>query len=137
MSDLRSKFNSIQSGVIHSSGFANVTDGGTANFGTTSTESFTQRLRVERNRQHVRSFGSAGVLHGYRLEANTALPVNRQGTNIIHGANTEPLRSGNRVLVGRVDTGITRQGPGARSGARLTVPTRFKEPSPRHYSPYR
>ncbi|QQS22033.1 hypothetical protein IPM09_00550 [Candidatus Saccharibacteria bacterium] len=136
MGDLRSKFNAVQSGIIHSSGFAKVADGNTASFGASSTETFSQRLHTEHNRQHIQSFGNAGVLHGYRMEAKAAMPVNRQGANLTYGADTAPLRSGNRASLGHVDTGSTRQSLNARGSTRLAVPTRFKEPTPRHYNPY-
>ncbi|HRC27952.1 MAG TPA: hypothetical protein PKV96_01025 [Candidatus Saccharimonas sp.] len=136
MGDLRTKFSNNQSGVMHSSGLARVADGDAASFGATSAESFSQRLHIEHNRQHVQSFGNAGVLHGYRMEAKTQTLGNRQGPNVTRSADSGLPRSGNRASPGRVDVGLSRQSINASSSTRLATHTRFREPSPRHYNPY-
>lgn len=137
MSDLSRKYNPIESGVMHSSGFANIADGNTASFGAASPETFAQRMHIEHNRQHVQGFRNAGVLHGYRQEARSSPVGNRQGANISQlSVPQQSLHSGNRTSVGHVDSGLSRQSYNARNNSRLAVPTRFHEPTSRHFNPY-
>ncbi len=65
----RSRFTQQPIDVTHSNAIARVADGDAPSFGSGSKETFDQRKEVEKNRQYVEGFHSAGVVHNYRDSA--------------------------------------------------------------------
>ena len=89
----RFRHNSLQSGVVHSNGFANAADHGNPSFGSTSAESFAQRRAIDRNRQHINRFQDARIHQDYRAPKSSQEPE-VEGNHVTQPAPPErPARS--------------------------------------------
>ena len=121
---LLSRFNRPSSGKIHSSGIAAVNDGSAGALGAMrSTQTFEQRMKMERNRQHVGSYREASVLQANQRPSTAVQPVEP----------SQPVRRTSRIDV--VKPG--RQQANSQMIQRPSVSRpNFSEPSSRGYNPY-
>jgi len=154
MGFFRSRFNKNSARqLFHSSGVVGDADGKT--IGSTSSESFEQRQKVESNRRLVGGYRDAGIVHTYRQEAHDAVsgqPADNNDKNKKHHHRNSMVtdRVGSRVRdvpssridiikpSSRVirDTGVAKPGMGP-SKATASVKRTFMEPVTRKYNPYK
>ena len=124
----------IDNPPFHSNGYAKAANGN--DIGAASSQSFTQRLHVERNRRHVRKYHNSMIANGHhrhsqfhRIDVVNNAPerpeqpgVSSRSTSI-QGKSPLSGRSG----VGRSISGFTRP---------VNRPS-FSEPSTRGFNPYK
>ena len=139
MGFLRSRFTkATDKQLFHTSGVVGGVDAET--LGATSAESFEQRQQLEHNRQLVRGYKSAGVMHNYRKEAQTQRPQQPVGAREAPGGYTDGQRAP-RTTSNRIDViKSSRQfGNVSRPGTGQSVPSRpsFREPPTRGFNPYK
>jgi hypothetical protein len=139
---LRSFFKKVSADSLHTNEIAKAQPG--AKFGAVSTESFTKRQEINKNRQHIGVYKQAQVVGGYRKEAmvgradsgqsesdmplDDGRPHPRRAANRI--SRIDIVRSSRRDQLGRNST----QTAPARPAAAPAV--RFREPDSRKYNPY-
>lgn len=75
---------------FHSSGYAEVAQG--VSMGSTNAQSFNERYRLERNRQHVQRYGNSHLANA-PLRRSNEMSVNRQGEPLSPRPITIPPRS--------------------------------------------
>jgi len=149
----RSRFNKNSARqLFHSSGVVGDTDGNT--IGTTSSESFEQRQKIEGNRRLVGGYRDAGVLHTYRQEAHDQLSSQQPDNDSDHkkhhrhnsmvtdrptsriqnpsSSRIDIIKPSSRIAR---DTGIAKPGIGPSKPA-TAVKRTFMEPVTRKYNPY-
>lgn len=149
----RSRFNKNSARqLFHSSGVVGDTDGTT--IGSTSSESFEQRQKIEGNRRLVGGYRDAGVLHTYRQEAHDQLSSQRPDSDDNHKKHhrhnsmvtDQPSSRIRNVPSSRIDImkpssriardiGIAKPGMGP-SKPTTSVKRTFIEPVTRKYNPY-
>lgn len=151
----RSRFNNSSARqLFHSSGVIGGGDSDT--IGSTSTESFEQRKKVENSRRLVDGYRNAGIVHNYRKEAYDSLASqstgddNRQDDKHHHRNSMvidRPTSRVRNVASSRVDimkpssskimrdTGIAKTGMGPVRPVQ-SVKRTFIEPVTRKYNPY-
>lgn len=139
---LRSFFNKVNASSLHTNDIAKAQSG--AKFGAVSTESFTKRQEIAKNRQNISAYKDAQVVGGYRKEvfenkASTQAPVS---DTPFDDGRPHPRRAAERSS--RIDiVRPTRQGYNARPGT-VAAPVRpapgtsmrFQEPPSRGHNPY-
>jgi len=153
MGFFRSRFNNNSARqLFHSSGVVGDADGKT--IGSTSSESFEQRRKVESNRRLVGGYRDAGIMHTYRQEAHDAIsgqPTDNDDKNKKHHhrnsmVTDRPTSRVQNVPSSRIDimkpssriardTGIAQPGMGPTKPA-TSVKRTFMEPVTRKYNPY-
>lgn len=100
---------------FHSSGYAEAAHGKT--IGSAGTQSYQERLRIERNRRHVNRYGHSML---GRVDTNQYRRTTQPGDEAAVPART------------RLNTGASRPGT-----ANVSRPQVFKEPPSRGYNPYK
>jgi len=152
MGFFRSRFNNnSERQLFHSSGVVGDNDGRT--IGSTNSESFEQRQKIEGNRRLVHGYRNAGIVHTYRQEAHDTLS-NQQGngddkdrkhhrTSMVtehpnsyiqnpSSSRIDVIKSSSRIAR---DTGIAKRGMGPVKPT-TNVKRTFIEPVTRKYNPY-
>ena len=83
---LLSKFNKPDETPIHSSGLASVNDGSTQALGAMRPESFEQRMKRERNRQHIGSYRYASITQRQQQPTSPKAETVRPGQQVSESA---------------------------------------------------
>lgn len=153
MGFFRSRFNNNSARqLFHSSGVVSDTDGKT--IGSTSSESFEQRQKVEGNRRLVGGYRDAGITHTYRQEAHdtisgrsadsddknkkhhhrNSMVTDRASSRVrdVSSSRIDIMKPSSRIAR---DTGIAKPGMGP-SKPVAPVKRTFMEPVTRKYNPY-
>jgi len=153
MGFFRSRFNNSSARhLFHSSGVVGDTDGKT--IGSTSSESFEQRQKVENSRRLVGGYRDAGITHTYRQEAHDTISGrsadNDDKNKKHHHRNSmvtdRPTSRVQNVSSSRIDimkpssriardTGVAKPGMGPAKPA-IGVKRTYMEPVTRKYNPY-
>lgn len=122
------KFTNDIDNPFHSNGYAQAARGN--EIGSTSPQSFNQRLHIEKNRTAVRKYRDSMLVHGHHREKHNFRmnALQRPDSSNVESAaphaaaRVQPLRS-SRPLISDVITPATRP--------------RFSEPPTRSYNPYK
>lgn len=153
MGFFRSRFsNNSPRQLFHSSGVVGDADGKT--IGSTNSESFEQRQKIEGNRRLVGGYRDAGIVHTYRQEAHDSLSAQQPDSNdknkkhhhrgsMVTDRPTSRVQnpSSSRIDImkpsSRIarDTGIAKHGMGSAKPA-ASVKRTYMEPVTRKYNPY-
>lgn len=155
MGFFRSRFsNNSARQLFHSSGVVGDADGKT--IGSTNSESFEQRQKIEGNRRLVGGYRDAGIVHTYRQEAHDTISsgqladsddknkkhhhrnsmVTDRPTSRIQNPSSsriDIIKPSSRIAR---DTGIAKPGMGPAKPV-ASVKRTFMEPVTRKYNPYR
>lgn len=153
MGFFRSRFNNNSARqLFHSSGVVGDSDGKT--IGSTSSESFEQRKKIEGNRRLVGGYRDAGIVHTYRQEAHdtisgksadsddknkkhhhrNSMVVDRPSSRVrdVPSSRIDIMKPSSRIAR---DTGIAKPGTGPVKPTASAKRT-FMEPVTRRYNPY-
>jgi hypothetical protein len=120
---LLSRFNKLDSTPLHSSGFAAANDGSDKALGAMRHESFEQRLQIESNRTHIKSYRDSSL-----AQQSLRPPLTSK----------VPERAQTSAPATRIDiVKPSRQQVNAQMISRPTVyKANFSEPKPRGFNPY-
>ncbi|HSX00376.1 MAG TPA: hypothetical protein VLH38_05045 [Patescibacteria group bacterium] len=153
MGFFRSRFNNNSARkLFHSSGVIGDTDGKT--IGSTSSESFEQRQKIEGNRRLVGGYRDAGIMHTYRQEAQSttigqqpdsddknkkhhhrnSMVTDRPSSRVrdVPSSRIDIMKPSSRVIR---DTGVAKLGTESTKPA-ASVKRTYMEPVTRKYNPY-
>ncbi|MFZ1258813.1 MAG: hypothetical protein WAQ25_05090 [Candidatus Saccharimonas sp.] len=149
---LSSRFNAMQPKTLHTNAMAEISADGKLVLGAASPETFEQRRRIDRNRQHIQSFRSAGIVHGYRTEARSQSPTTVQRPSADKTATQQAASPEPTTILGKREAAQTARLAPSRQAFNATLTPailphktpdntrattqRFREPPSRGYNPF-